>query len=99
SARHLHSFPTRRSSDLGQLWQDGLYQSNTMPTCISIPVFPETPLCIKKLTASVLSAASKDPGKGSFLFLDDADRYQHPSGCQIRSEEHTSELQSRFDLV
>ena len=32
----------------------GLYISNTMPTCVSIPVFPEILLFIKKPTASVL---------------------------------------------
>src|SRR5699024_12237206 len=68
--RDLHSFPTRRSSDL------------TLP---------------KKWHGSTVTTASPAPWYGA-----------RPSGAattssscwsSVRSEEHTSELQSRFDLV
>src|SRR5437868_12475168 len=59
--RHLHSFPTRRSSDLRH--RAGLQ---------------------RVLRAGLLS---RRPAEGS------------QEGAGARSEEHTSELQSRFDLV
>src|SRR5437868_12890381 len=54
-----HSFPTRRSSDLGARW--------------SMPCSP----------TSLMTCSGK----------------QLDSNTRIRSEEHTSELQSRFELV
>src|SRR5699024_12816494 len=61
--RHLHSFPTRRSSDLP--WAILVSEVMSQQT----PVARVAPRC--------------DAGDGGLL----------------RSEEHTSELQSRFDLV
>src|SRR5699024_12539766 len=77
--QHIHSFPTRRSSDL-------LQRHN-------------------------INAEKKDQGKTGFsIFVEPTDFasavdwlkiYNLPGkpDIQIRSEEHTSELQSRFDLV
>src|SRR5699024_12399397 len=72
--RDLHSFPTRRSSDLGciQPCPHVLSERSRVPMlCMGLPG-PETLL--------------------DFLPRDGPRRV-------VRSEEHTSELQSRFDLV
>src|SRR5207249_11490151 len=82
--RHLHSFPTRRSSDL------------------SAPAAPAA-------TTGPLShapSAAKPPGahrhrreiRRGEVFIASPPLYRS-SAAQRRSEEHTSELQSRFDLV
>src|SRR5699024_12416051 len=68
--RDLHSFPTRRSSDLVTFLLTAL----------------------RCCTAKKLYAALFDVGK---LLLDVSVSYL----VKGRSEEHTSELQSRFDLV
>src|SRR5690606_42085964 len=78
--RHLHSFPTRRSSDLKQYW--GLNRSGV------------------KTTSSILAAILFLPcvwqqnlnRSGRWIF-------QYGIFLKIRSEEHTSELQSRENLV
>src|SRR5207249_6990765 len=86
--RDLHSFPTRRSSDLGNLEVDLRMQ--------------------RRLLGSQLEkAAGRIFDANRFVVVVDPD---HASTCRqqreaasraadYRSEEHTSELQSRFDLV
>src|SRR5438067_8275537 len=74
--RRLHSFPTRRSSDLPT-------SELKSATAASLGILL---LCIRMSSAS----ASSIPSGGRH-----ADAEQQDS----RSEEHTSELQSRFDLV
>src|SRR5207249_11837809 len=82
--RYLHSFPTRRSSDLwsyavtNTIWQQPL-------TCraTSRPVSPGIWMS-RKRTSGACASTSR--------------RVAMPSP-DVRSEEHTSELQSRFDLV
>src|SRR5699024_11330940 len=70
----LHSFPTRRSSDLGAPGS-GTY------------VNAEQILEVHGLSMDDIDAQNLDFGEST-------------GGIQIlRSEEHTSELQSRFDLV
>src|SRR5688572_31098773 len=72
--RDLHSFPTRRSSDLrslGGLWTVG-EGSGDMPG---------------GGTAKTIMTLGYDPQKKRFV------------GTFIRSEEHTSELQSQSNLV
>src|SRR5438045_8321926 len=64
SHRHLHSFPTRRSSDLTSV--DSRMTTNaTESTITTAPISEESPMC----------------------------------SARIRSEEHTSELQSLRHLV
>src|SRR5438105_12803769 len=63
--QHLHSFPTRRSSDL-------VAQINAVPASEAVKPFVPGP---------------------------DAVRFRPASGPGTRSEEHTSELQSRVELV
>src|SRR5438067_12856853 len=70
----LHSFPTRRSSDLGT-------QKGRRPSSFRIR-------CGKR-------AAPNARGPRAF----GAARFPHRIRKELRSEEHTSELQSRFDIV
>src|SRR5689334_24825517 len=71
--RHLHSFPTRRSSDL------------------------------RLLTGSVEASVAPftDAGRTPFAGTNQTStrRYFACSSLSLRSEEHTSELQSQFQLV
>src|SRR5699024_12349755 len=71
--RYLHSFPTRRSSDLVQLK----------------PFMPQIQLLhlLNKLLHLLLAIPKLMPSRPTV------------PNQQMRSEEHTSELQSRFDLV
>src|SRR5699024_12636906 len=72
--RDLHSFPTRRSSDLSKASSPDHIHGRVLPYRSSPPTDPvRLLLCL--------------PHK----------RTRH--GAEIRSEEHTSELQSRFDIV
>src|SRR5207249_10304100 len=86
----LHSFPTRRSSDL------------------SAPLYVDA----RDLAASTNETHTVPTGADYVIFSADGDFYAKPNGAaavpsdvtdgtasELRSEEHTSELQSRFDLV
>src|SRR5206468_7479178 len=85
--RHLHSFPTRRSSDLNRFGRS-------------------RPSCYGREAARRCSAATpRRPSRGS-PWLSSASRVGRCSTPRPswrwrpwRSEEHTSELQSRSDLV
>src|SRR5699024_12764874 len=82
----LHSFPTRRSSDLGKTIRHGRtsflsYRFNYKRGCPSFLLFK--PIYTKYCTSSEAKRTLRDLG----------------CGPRERSEEHTSELQSRFDLV
>src|SRR5699024_12405963 len=70
--RHLHSFPTRRSSDLPGIsllvLSDSKHRTPSRPISAIFVKFAGSPTGVK-------------------------------SNLKSRSEEHTSELQSRFDLV
>src|SRR5207249_12337649 len=77
--RYLHSFPTRRSSDLRSLHPGG-----------SSP----WSLAQSMRTVCSFSAMSRSFRSSGALASDSV-----PVSAQYRSEEHTSELQSRFDLV
>src|SRR5699024_12856454 len=76
---HLHSFPTRRSSDL---------YPDEIPTTIA---YDEQPL-----TSFLASSALRFPDKKALHFMGNEMTF---ADVYSRSEEHTSELQSRFDLV
>src|SRR5207249_10508667 len=79
--RDLHSFPTRRSSDL----LEGGIESH----CLAEWVLPEH-------TDDAAVALSDRCGRVPRAVVHDDDLVGR---CGLRSEEHTSELQSRFDLV
>src|SRR5437868_14893868 len=70
----LHSFPTRRSSDLGDKFD------------VDIPLDEARP---EEFDALMIPGGLMNPDELRATHLDSSDR----------SEEHTSELQSRFDLV
>src|SRR5207249_10075916 len=74
--RHLHSFPTRRSSDLLEYLARVVC---AMPHGSRWEAYPDSVVGTDSHTTMVNSL-------GVF-------------GWGVRSEEHTSELQSRFDLV
>src|SRR5207249_5863825 len=91
--RDLHSFPTRRSSDLGLGWEDAdrhRLADDVAEGLEAVEVFlreavaGDERLAGRGRIVGRLHAADDDVGRP--LALD-------------RSEEHTSELQSRFDLV
>src|SRR5699024_12702339 len=91
--RSLLSFPTRRSSDLvlGLLHDVGKYQPAFQRRIRGEAVRVEHSLC------GALAAQEKYPMPVSLML-----EYciaGHHAGLPDRSEEHTSELQSRFELV
>src|SRR5207249_11048422 len=78
--RDLHSFPTRRSSDL-----DGLTFTNGRGNEICV--------------AAVHALKHNVVGRRLSEIIGDLRRFLRCLTVDKRSEEHTSELQSRFDLV
>src|SRR5699024_12700987 len=84
----IHSFPTRRSSDL-----------------CNNHIYETTPSNIKRGRGCPKCAVLSRSGENHFRYnnkLTDEDRKnngRHSLEYKKRSEEHTSELQSRFDLV
>src|SRR5207247_5188436 len=83
---HLHSFPTRRSSDLaGSFWCAGRLRQETIPAPASANILPGNDVPPPRRGHSRAGRRSR---AGSAR-----------SGRAGRSEEHTSELQSRVDLV
>src|SRR5699024_11519926 len=92
---HPHSFPTRRSSDLfSEVWR------KQYPSCVRswednwdiLCTFFEYPPEIRKIiyTTNIIEGLNRQ-----FRQI----TKNKPSFTNDRSEEHTSELQSRFDLV
>src|SRR5699024_11220705 len=87
--RYLHSFPTRRSSDL-------------FAECVKTE-FDPCLVTIEELIAYLFEII--DPYSINKHGEDTGEKYrtgiysENPEHLKQRSEEHTSELQSRFDLV
>src|SRR5207249_8861615 len=97
--QHPHPFPTRRSSDLRR--PNGSHESRTM-------LFPASRAQMTDVWRVIgLRGTASDSYSVSDLFVpkaysmarDDASERRQPGALYCRSEEHTSELQSRFDLV
>src|SRR5690606_41067916 len=93
--RHLHSFPTRRSSDLAAMCR-------LFAWLVDLPFdLREVTMCYPKLISEeavsflVPFPVTWNAAKTAFHF----DAGLHRNGRQFRSEEHTSELQSRENLV
>src|SRR5699024_12112518 len=80
--RHLHSFPTRRSSDLLENFD------------LKTSSWAQTPSNIRELGGALFCDCRYEH---VFVYHNGASSYFSSRG--FRSEEHTSELQSRFDLV
>src|SRR5207249_7997355 len=95
----LPSFPTRRSSDLSTRPAGSGGRAWNGPAVFWQPVSRSKRL--KQKSLRIFSASFHRQGKGVRHLLP-----ERPEGClaqkvpdPFRSEEHTSELQSRFDLV
>src|SRR5699024_12258195 len=96
---HIHSFPTRRSSDLFEVLtkHDSLCLSSKSFTIInnskklssSISIFDSMIDYLSAIKLGWLTSSVQN-----ILILNS----HLPTNEVIRSEEHTSELQSRFDL-
>src|SRR5699024_11337987 len=88
-SRALHSFPTRRSSDLRR----SIAQLSLLTDFIFVAIFIghwiERGLTYKR---SFTITIERNVKECDMFFIDRMKNYR-------RSEEHTSELQSRFDLV
>src|SRR5207253_9080408 len=83
---HLHSFPTRRSSDLSK------FRKTTMVVAFAMPCFSAssaTEAAYESLREKPLTSSTTGIGLS----------FTTTSGAFRRSEEHTSELQSRGHLV
>src|SRR5699024_11408697 len=89
SDRQLHSFPTRRSSDLPA-------QQRVLPAELRQPALQAG---VEGVDAGkVLRLVPVDDG--FFLIFRQLPHINPPhTRCKIRSEEHTSELQSRIEIV
>src|SRR5207249_11645524 len=81
--RVLHSFPTRRSSDLKKGF------------CVVAPMSVTTPLSTSGKSTSCCALLNRWSSSTKRIVR----RPAVSSSLAARSEEHTSELQSRFDLV
>src|SRR5207249_9299446 len=96
--RDLHSFPTRRSSDLRDTQQRRLSAADELPLLAGALIAGaavRTRIVGCKERADDELASFERPDSAADLFNDAAVFVSH----RRRSEEHTSELQSRFDLV
>src|SRR5207247_8877180 len=94
---YLHSFPTRRSSDLLDDYQHAFENS---PAIQRLKEKAEVQILTEKLaTEAAIVRALKD----SQAVIPIRERTKFPApllqALPDRSEEHTSELQSRVDLV
>src|SRR5699024_11786271 len=87
----LVSFPTRRSSDLGCI-QGPLYRDTST---VTLMMFGPVVTSSASQVCCARSARPAYPTVSSVL----SPSASSPSPPPTRSEEHTSELQSRFDLV
>src|SRR5699024_11376255 len=89
SLRALHSFPTRRSSDLILLFIDNIFR------------FTQAGSEVSALLGRMPSAVGYQPTLATEMgdLQERITSTKSGSITSVRSEEHTSELQSRFDLV
>src|SRR5690606_40307921 len=88
AGRDLHSFPTRRSSDLPAEWP-------------ALAVKDHTIVVGYGRVGRQLALLLRDRGVPVVVVEEEADLTQRAreEGLLVRSEEHTSELQSRENLV
>src|SRR5207249_12193490 len=91
----LHSFPTRRSSDLRWVALVGTVMLLIAFVPVLIQIWPSLIATVGNGTIIVLALFTLvGVAVGHFVGGPDPD-----NRTVLRSEEHTSELQSRFDLV
>src|SRR5207248_7632288 len=92
--RALHSFPTRRSSDLDRPVSRSKFRQNIVVEDLFIRrVLIRCPL-IKHIDISIFKKSDKQ-SQPLLLAVGEGNRRK----STVRSEEHTSELQSPYDLV
>src|SRR5207247_10095823 len=94
--RPLHSFPTRRSSHLTAL-KCGVHEPYSVDVARELIRKQEQPTAVQNNCSgkhAAMLALAKHLGAPTEIY----DEQTHPVQ-QMRSEEHTSELQSRVDLV
>src|SRR5207248_11088163 len=91
----VHSFPTRRSSDL--TWPDLVYTELICMVVLTVILIGWSMALQAPLEEPANPSASPNPSKAPWYFLGLQEMlvYFDP----WRSEEHTSELQSPYDLV
>src|SRR5207247_7838473 len=94
---HTHSFPTRRSSDLHPRIEIVREEATTIPR-EAITIIATGPLTSATLTDQIMKLTGDDQlyfydAIAPIIAADSIDQ------AIARSEEHTSELQSRVDLV
>src|SRR5690606_41619455 len=96
--RHLHSFPTRRSSDLFFIEQttDGHFCCNHKNNANEKEVVLRTAADAAKILKKIKELRT-ETSWAKYLEYDDLDEVKNY--FITRSEEHTSELQSRENLV
>src|SRR5699024_12318127 len=95
-SRDLHSFPTRRSSDL----QDGAIADYRADDAFPISDIDDIlPGLIEGRERVYYSVGNNPEFDQQMMEWLNSIRSKARMGAQPRSEEHTSELQSRFDLV
>src|SRR5207249_11432178 len=95
--RNLPSFPTRRSSDLAIVDHPDRTDRDAAG---EEPALPGRHQHVAALDGRAVAGHELEPERAARVTFDDAggasSQYMRADG---RSEEHTSELQSRFDLV
>src|SRR5207249_6859538 len=97
--RHLHPFPTRRSSDLVTLSYTLFRDVPAIARSMRIRNHGRARFTIRCAMSASLDLPDND---WNFVHLSGTwarERHVRTRRLELRSEEHTSELQSRFDLV
>src|SRR5690606_40645685 len=92
---HLHSFPTRRSSDLAinaKDYKNGIEKYKSLLAHENFSNLPQIYLDLSRLSIMEADTVS------ALKFVEEG-AAKFPENEELRSEEHTSELQSRENLV
>src|SRR5207249_10269704 len=93
----LQSFPTRRSSDLGK--ENGDESTGVLRACAMTLVVVAEADEDAAAVGETLALLMRDHPSRAIVVRVRASEAQELEARVFRSEEHTSELQSRFDLV
>src|SRR5699024_12290653 len=97
--RYLLSFPTRRSSDLLD-YEEGKYpQLQKQQVAVAFLIALETAMRLGEIINLDWANVNFSQRYCTLVDTKNGDRRDVPLSSTARSEEHTSELQSRFDLV
>src|SRR5690606_42097395 len=97
--QNLHSFPTRRSSDLIKLLDRRPNPGQIRVSHLLVRIDPSNPVSADRAKRRVADIYS-ELQRGEQTWEELVERYSEDEGTKkTRSEEHTSELQSRENLV